>query len=156
MRLTAVVTLLLILGFSVWANEIRHRVERSSDVERELGYKLSIQDKHDAWRAEGLDKVFPIKGPGPEYMVRFHATTTGKLKDLFGLTLTLTGADGMLVQVPLAVRSKWEKDNEVSVQFLIKKDMINRAELTVRCGLPNLEESYVIRLSDHVPEQANP
>jgi len=156
MRITTVVSLLLILGFSAWANEIRHQVERSSDLERELAYQLSVQDKHDVWRAEGLDKVFPIKGPAPEYMLRLHATTAGKLKDLFGLTLTLTRADGILVQVPLAIRSKYNKNNEVWVEFLINKELISRAVLTIRCGSPLSEESYAIRLGDYAPEQKTP
>ena len=55
------------------------------------------------------------------------------------------------MQVPLAMRSKWNKENEVDVQFLIKKDVINEAVLTIRCGLPNVESSYAIRLRDYVP-----
>jgi hypothetical protein len=156
MKTTAVVSLILILAFSAWANEIHHKVERSSDLERELAFRLSIQDKHDVWRADGLDKVFPIKGPAPEHIVRFDATMTGKLKSVFGLTLTLTGADGIVVQVPLALRTKWHKENEVSVKFLISKDMISRAGLTIRCGLPNLEESYSIRLVDYAPKPGTP
>ena len=31
-------------GFSASANEIRHQVKRSSDLERELAYKLSVLD----------------------------------------------------------------------------------------------------------------
>ncbi len=134
MKIAALLSFLFFFSLPANANERRHLVARSSDLERELAYKLSVQDKHDDWRAQDLNKVFPINGPAPEYVVKFDATVAGKLKDLFGLTLTVTGADGMLVQVPLALRSKWHKENEVSVQFLMKKEMISNASLKIRCG----------------------
>jgi hypothetical protein len=81
-----------ICGSPVGANEIRHQVKRSSDLERELALKISVMDKHDSWRADGLDKVFAIDGESPEYLVRFETTPTGKLKDLFGLGLSLSDA----------------------------------------------------------------
>jgi hypothetical protein len=155
MKMATVLSLLFGFSLSVCASEIRHQVERFSDLERELGYKLSVQDKNDDWRAQGFDKIFPIKGPAPEYVVKFHATAGGKLKDLFGLTLTVSGADGILVQVPLAIRSKWNKEDEVDVQFLIKKEIINDAVLKIRCGWPNVEGSYAIRLRDYVSDPKN-
>jgi len=47
--------------------------ERSSDLKRTLGCELTVIDKHEAWRAEGLDKAFAIQGPANEYMVRLQA-----------------------------------------------------------------------------------
>ncbi len=160
-------------GVSASANEVRHEVARSSDLERELGYKLSVQDKHDAWRADGLHKIFPITGPAPEYTVRFDATTVGRLKDLFGLSLTLRDVNGILVQVPLETRSKFSDDlaqlhsrmhpdageapsRQLSIQFLIKKEMLNYAVFTIRCGTGMSEESYSIRLIDYAPETTKP
>ena len=131
MRIAVVVSFLVILGSRARGNLSGHQVERGSDLEAELGYKLSVQDKHDEWRSNGADTVIPAAGPAPEYMVKFHATAGGKLKDLFALTLTVTRADGIVVQVPLAMRSKWNKENEVDVQFLIKKDVINDAVLRI-------------------------
>jgi hypothetical protein len=149
MKIATVLVLLLPIAFSTWANEIHRQVERASDLERELAFRLSVQDKHDVWRADGLDKIFPINGPSPEYIVRFHAAATGKLKDVFGLTLTLMDTETIVLQVPLALRTKWNKEDELSVEFLIRKDMIDRAELNIRCGLPNREESYSIQLVDY-------
>lgn len=150
------VFIFLMVAFPTWASEIHHPVARSSELERELAFRLSVQDKHDVWRAEGLDKVFPIQGPAPEYTVRFHAAAAGKLQELFGLTLALTGADGLVLQVPLALRTPWHKKDEVSVEFLIRKDLLSRARLTLRCGQPNGEVSYSIRLVDHAPNPGAP
>src|SRR5206468_7061686 len=49
---------------------------------------------------------------------------------------------------PLAMRSRYKKENQVDVRFLIKKDVINRAVLTIRCGPPQGEASYAIRLGE--------
>ena len=140
-------------GSAAWANEIRHHVERSSDLERELALKISVMDKNDAWRADGLDKVFPIKGEAPEYLVRFSTTSTGKLQDLFGLGLSLSDEHGVLVSVPLEIRSKWEQPNTVRVEFLIKKLFLERAILKIRCGTGNAETSYTVALKDYAPQK---
>jgi hypothetical protein len=143
--------LLLVVGCTALGKGIDRQVERGSELERELGYKLSVHDKYDEWRSEGLDEVVPIEGPAPEYMVKFQATAAGKLNDLSGLTLTVKRADGIVVSVPLAIRSIWNKENEVDVQFLIKKDMINDAVLTLRCERRSeAGGSYVVRLRDYV------
>ncbi len=133
-----------------------------------------MQDKHDDWRAQGLDKVFPIKGPAPEYLVRFDATTGGKLKELFGLSLALTDAHGLLVSVPLETQSIFSEKlaqlkadalglkgdaataRQVSVQFLIKKELITGAVLKIRCGSGISEESYSIRLADYASDAKTP
>ncbi len=151
MKMAAVFALLLTLWVPASAGMVQHQVKRNSDLERMLAYKLSVRDKHDVWRSEGLEKIFPIKGPAPEFIVQFDATTTGKLKELFGLTLTLKDADGLLVQVPLQSRWVFSPEGVVSVQFLIKKSLIGRAVLTLRCGEPAGEESYEIQLGDYAP-----
>jgi hypothetical protein len=126
----------------------RYQVERGSQLEKELGYEVSVQDKHDEWQSDSRDGI-RIEGPAPEYVVKFHAMAGGKLKDLFELDLALTDANGTLLQVPLAIRSRYNKENQVDVRFLIKKDVINRALLTVRCGgPPQGEASYAIRLGE--------
>ena len=151
MRVAIVVGLLLVFGCAARGKGIDRQVERGSQLETELGYKLSVHDKHDEWRSEGLDGVFPIEGPAPEYVVKFHATAAGKLEDLSGLTLTVKRADEIVVQVPLAIRSIWNKENQVDVQFLIKKDMINGAVLSLRCERRSeAGGSYIIRLRDYV------
>jgi hypothetical protein len=149
MRIAVVLGFLLAAGSAVRGSDIyRYQVERGSELEKELGYELSVQDKHDESRAEGMDEVFPIEGPAPEYSVKFRATA-GKLKDLFELDLALTDANGTLLQVPLAIRSIYNKENKVDVRFLIKKDLINQAVLTIRRGgSPQGEASYAIRLGD--------
>lgn len=139
-----------------WANEIRHHVARSSDLERELALKIAVMDKHDAWHADGLDKVFAIKGEAPEYLVRFETTSTGKLKDLFGLGLSLSDEQGVFISVPLETRSKWDKPNTVRVEFLIKKTLLERAMLKIRCGDGRSETSYTVELKDYAPQKKGP
>jgi len=51
----------------------------------------------------------------------------------------------------LAIRSIWNRENQVDVQFLIKKDMINGAVLSLRCERRSeAGGSYIIRLRDYV------
>ena len=145
-----VLCLLLVTGDAVRGSPVyRHEVKHDSDLEKELGYTLSVQDQHDDMRAEGVDETFPIEGLAPEYIVKFRGSVTGRLKDLFELRLTLSDANGTLLQAPLAIRTRWNKENEIRVQFLIKKELINQAMLTIRCsGSPQGENSYAIRLGD--------
>ena len=154
-RLVVVLGLLLVLGCSARASDVyRHEVDRGSDLEKELGYKVLVQDEHDEKASKGPGNVIPIKGTAPRYVVEFRATVVDKLNDLFELDLTLGDANGMLIQVPLAIGSIWNNEKEVDVQFLIKKDLINQAVLAVRCA-PRMsvhpESSYAIRLGDYVP-----
>jgi hypothetical protein len=149
MRIAVALTFLLVVGCSVRGSDVyRYQVERGSELEKELGYELSVQDKHDEWQSDSRDGI-GIEGPAPEYVVKFHAIAAGKLMDLFELDLALTDANGTLLQVPLAIRSRYNKENEVNVRFLIKKDLINQAMLTIRCGASlQGEASYAIRLGD--------
>jgi hypothetical protein len=162
MRIAVVLSFLLAAGSTVRGSDIyRYQVERGSEMEKELGYELSVQDKHDESRAEGMDEVFPIEGPAPEYSVKFRATAAGKLKDLFELDLALTDANGTLLQAALAIRSRYNKENKVDVRFLIKKDLINQALLTIRCGgSPQGDVSYAVRLGDvpvvNLPKKSMP
>lgn len=151
MRVAILVGLLVVFGCAARGKGTDRQVQRGSELERELGYELSVHDKHDEWRSQGFDEVFPIEGAAPEYVVKFRATAAGKLEDLSGLTLTVKHLDGIVVQVPLAIRSIWNKENEVDVQFLIKKDMVNDAILTLHCERRSeAGGSYTIRLGDHV------
>ena len=149
MRIAVVVGFLLLAGSAAGGTDIsRYRVERGSQLEKELGYEVSVQDKHDEWQSDSRDGI-GIEDPAPEYVVKFHATAAGKLKDLFEVDLALTDANGTLLQVPLAIRSRYNKENQVDVRFLVKKDVINRAVLTIRCGgSPQGEASYAIRLGE--------
>ena len=151
--------LLLLAAFAARGSDVyRYEVKRGSELERELGYKLSVQDEHDEKRAEGMDAVVPIEGSAPADSVKFRAIMAGKLKNLFELDLTLNDANGMLVRVPLATRSIWNKDNEIDVRFPIKKDLINQAVLAIRCA-PRMsvhpEAIYSIRLGDYTPGNAS-
>jgi len=150
MRLVIVLVFLLLAECPVRGSDVyRYEVKRGSDLEKELGYNFTIQDKYDEWRADGADEHFPIEGPASEYSVRFRAIAAGKLKHLFELDLTLVDASGTRLRVPLATRSRYNKENEVDVRFLIKKDLINQAVLTIQCGASSQgEASYAIRLGD--------
>jgi hypothetical protein len=161
MRIAVVLSFLLAAGSAVRGNDVsRYQVERGSQLEKELGYEVSVQDKHDEWQSDSRDGI-GIEGPAPEYVVKFRATAAGKLKDLFELDLALTDTNGTMLQVPLAIRSRYNKENQVDVRFLIKKDVINRAVLTIRCGgSPQGEANYGIRLGDvpilNLPKKSPP
>jgi hypothetical protein len=148
MRIGVVLGCLLVATCGARGSDVyRHEVDRGSDLEKELGYKLSVQDKHDEWRSVG----HVIEGTASEYSVKVHATEAGKLKDLFELDLALTDANGALLQAPMSIRSRYNKENEVNVRFLIKKDLINQAVLALRCApwmRVHPETVYSIRLGD--------
>jgi hypothetical protein len=159
-RTAILVGSLLALGCEARASDVYHyRVERGSELEKDLGYELSIQDQHDEQRSEGLDAVVPIEGSAPDYWVKFRATVAGKLKDLSALELTLNDANGMLLRVPLAIRPVWSTDDQVDVRFPIKKEWTSRAELAIRC-VPRMKMHpdifYLIRLEDYAPGNPNP
>jgi hypothetical protein len=161
MRIAIILSFLFLAGWGARGSDVyRYEVERGSELEKELGYEVSVQDKHDEWQSDSRDGI-GIEGPAAEYVVKFHATATGKLKDLFELDLALTDVNGTLLQVPLAIRSRYNKENEVNVRFLIKKDVINQAVLTIRCGgSPQGEASYAIRLGEvpvlNLPKKSMP
>ena len=156
--MAVVLSFLLIVGCAVRGSSVyRYEVDRGSDLEKELGYKLSVQDEHGEKQSESLDKVIPIESATPKYAVKFQAPVTDKLKDLFELDLTLNDANGILIQVPLAIRPRLTKENAVDVQFLIKKDWINQAVLAIRCApwmSVHPEAVYSIRLGDYLPGYA--
>src|SRR5437763_11757626 len=107
MRIAVVLGFLLLVGSAAGGSDVsRYQVERGSQLEKELGYEVSVQDKHDEWQSDSRDGI-GIEGPAPEYVVKFHATAGGKLKDLFELDLALTDANGTLLHVPLAIRSRY-------------------------------------------------
>jgi hypothetical protein len=52
----------------------------------------------------------------------------------------------------LAIRSRWNKENEIDVRFPIKKELINQAVLILRCAPPTRihpETVYSICLGDY-------
>jgi hypothetical protein len=159
MRTAIVLGFLLVAALAIRGSDVdRYEVKRGSELEKELGYKLSVQDEHDEQRSEGMDAVVPIEGPARDYSVKFRATVTGKLKNLIGLDLTLGDAKGTLVRVPLAIRTVWNKEKEIDIRFPIKKDLINQAVLTIGCGAwiggklaAHPEAMYAIRLGDYAP-----
>jgi len=168
MRTAIVLSFLLVSACAVRGSHVySHEVDRGSDLEKELGYKVSVQDERDEKPSESFDKVMPIECAALKYVVKFHATVGSKLKDLFELDLTLNDANGILVQVPLSLRSQSNEGNEIDVEFLIKKDLIDQAVLYIRCAPSMLEHlsagggavkfhtvpetSYTIRLGDYAP-----
>ena len=100
MGIAIALNFILAAGFEAGGSNVsRYQVERGSQLEKELGYEISVQDKHDEWQADSRDGI-GIEGPSPEYVVKFHATTAGKLKDLFELDLALSDTNGTLLEVP--------------------------------------------------------
>lgn len=134
-------------------NQVIHAVERSSELEATLGYKLSVMDKHDAWRADGLDKIFSIDGAAREYLVRFTVPTNEKLKDIFGLALVIEDENGPLVRAPLAmtrIPSSLHKD-EINIEITLVKELLPKSTLHIRCGSGPQETTYTISLDQYEP-----
>ena len=133
MRRAVVVGFLLVFGLAVRGSSVyRYEVDRGSDLEKELGYELSVHEEHGEKQTESVDKVIPVEGAAPNYTVKFHVPAADKLKDVFELALTVNDGNAILAQVPLAISSRFTKENEVDVQFLIRKDWIDQAVLDIR------------------------
>jgi hypothetical protein len=67
-RTAIVFGFLLVAGCAARASNVyNYQVKRGSELEKELGYKLSVQDKHDEERSQGLDAAIPIEGTASEY-----------------------------------------------------------------------------------------
>jgi len=158
-RTAIVFNVLLLAGCAARASGVyRYDVKRGTDLEKELGYTLSVQDANDESRSQGMDAVLPIEGPAPDYSIKFRAAAGAKLKDLFELDLSLNDAKSTLLRVPLAIRSRWNRENEIDIRFSIKKELINQALLILRCAPPTRihpETSYLIHLGDYAPANAN-
>ncbi len=155
MRRAVVVGFLLVFGLAVRGSGVyRYEVDRGSDLEKELGYELSVHEEYGEEQTESRDKVIPVEGAAPKYTVKFHVPVADKLKDVLELALTVNDGNAILAQVPLAIRSRFTKENEVDVQFLIRKDWIDQAVLDIRCApwmTVHPETVYSIRLGDYAP-----
>ena len=155
MRRAVVVGFLLVFGLAVRGSSVyRYEVDRGSDLEKELGYELSVHEEHGEKQTESVDKVIPVEGAAPNYTVKFHVPVADELKDVFELALTVNDGNAILAQVPLAISSRFTKENEVDVQFLIRKDWIDQAVLDIRCApwmTVHPETVYSIRLGDYAP-----
>ncbi len=150
---TFILVMFLICGSSAWGGHpILHRVTPSSDLERELSYTLSVKDRFDDYRSEFGQLMDKLKGPAPEYLVRFRTKTTGKLKEMYGIGFSIVDDRGILIGLPLEMKSKWSHEDEVSVQFVILKELLKRATLEIKCGNPMNGEIYQIKLGDYTPQ----
>ena len=158
MRRAVVVVFFLVFGLAVRGSSVyRYEVDRGSDLEKELGYELSVHEEYGEKQTESLDKGIPVEGAAPKYTVKFHVPVADKLKDVFELSLTVNDGNAILAQVPLAISSRFTKENEVDIQFLIRKDWINQAVLDIRCApwtKVHPETVYSIRLRDYAPDYA--
>src|SRR5438067_13512808 len=97
MRIAVVLGSLLLVGSASGGSDVsRYQVERGSQRGKELGYEVSVQDRHDEWQSDSRDGI-GIEGRAREYVVKFHATAWAKLKDLFELDLGLSDANGTLL-----------------------------------------------------------
>jgi hypothetical protein len=154
-RTAVVVGFLLVFGSVRGSSVYGYEVDRGSDLAKELGYELSVQEEYGEKQPESLDKVIPLELAAPKYTVKFHVAVADKLKDLFELGLTVNDGNAILAQIPLAIRSRITKESEVDVQFLIRKDWIDQPVLNIRCApwttRVHPETFYSIRLGDYVP-----
>jgi len=137
------------------ANLITMQVTKSSQLEADLNYSLTVVDRHNTWRSQGLDKVFTIKGASTEYAVSLKAPVTGKLAKVFGVTLTLREGKEAILSVPVEMKSKFHTKDGIALGFIIAKKHIDKASIALRCGRPNSETLYVIKLKDYLIRAPN-
>src|SRR5437764_4817829 len=63
MRIAVVLGFLLLVGSAAGGSGVsRYQVERGSQLEKELGFEVSVQDKHDEWQSDSRDGI-GIEGP---------------------------------------------------------------------------------------------
>ncbi len=97
MRRAVVVGFLLVFGLAVRGSSVyRYEVDRGSDLEKELGYELSVHEEYGEKQTESLDKGIPVEGAPPKYTVKFHVPVADKLKDVFELALTVNDGNAIL------------------------------------------------------------
>jgi len=141
---------ILLLSTNAFGSSRKITVEKSSEIERELNFSLTIVDKYIDWRDQGLDKVFSIEGLSDEFVVKFQAPIEGKLIDVFGVNLTIMKGNNFLVNVPVEMKSKFSTKEKIDLQFRVDKSRINDAFITLRCGNPLVEVMYKINLKDYL------
>src|SRR5206468_12828552 len=130
MRIAVALGFLLLAGSAAGESDVsRYQAERGSELEKELGYEVSVQDKHDEWQSDSRDGI-GIEGPAPEYVVKFHATAGGKRRALFASTLALPDANGPRLPLPFRIRWRTNKTNRSAVRSPINKNVTIRAGLT--------------------------
>ena len=63
MRIAIALSFLLAAAPAARGSDVsRYQVERGSELEKELGYEVSVQDKHDEWQSDSRDGI-GIEGP---------------------------------------------------------------------------------------------
>lgn len=87
------------------------------------------------------------------YKVMFVLSKSESIKDFFGMRLLvgddLTRYEGLLLSIPL--EQHWTeivKEGDYSTEFLIHKDLFQKATIVLRCGNPLQERAYYIKLSN--------
>src|SRR5213594_457575 len=86
MRRAIVVGFLLVFGLAVRGSSVyRYEVDRGSDLEKELGYELSVHEEYGEKQTESRDKVIPVEGAALKYTMKFHVPVADKIKDVLEL-----------------------------------------------------------------------
>jgi len=120
-RVTIPLVALLVLFHQAFANLSRVRITPESQKEHKVNFTLTFKEQEN-----------------DVYLVELHAPIEGKLKDLFRVGLFVgdntTDTKGLILDVQLQQKSKWEKDNVCSLQFRLNKAMLPKSILYFRCG----------------------
>jgi hypothetical protein len=137
---------LLVIATPALGSQISYKVQKGSELERELAYSLQVVDKHESYRALGIVR----SGPAPEFVISYTAPATGKLIEFFGFQLVVIGSSGLVISAPLGV-TRMPGTGEVRVEFTIEKALLSQATLHIRCGSPVRETTYEVQLHQYSP-----
>ena len=136
-RVTILLVALLVLSTQAFANLSRARITPENQKEQEVNFTLTVKEqKNDV------------------YLVELHAPIEGKLKTLFGVGLFVgdntTDTKGLILDVQLQQKSKWEKDDVCSLQFRLNKELLPKSVLYFRCGNGLSERRYEVELAKYL------
>jgi len=136
-RLIILLMALLVLSHQAFASLSRTRITPENQKEQEVNFTLTVKEqKNDV------------------YLVELRAPIEGKLKNLFGVGLFVgdntTDTKGLILDVQLQQKSKWEKDDVCSLQFRLNKALLSKSILYFRCGNGLLEQRYEVELAKHL------
>jgi len=136
-RVAILLVALLVLSHQAFANLSRVRITPENQKEHEVNFTLTVKEQEN-----------------DVYLVELHAPIEDKLKDLFGVGLFVgdntTDTKGLILDVQLQQKSKWEKDDVCALLFRLNKAMLPKSILYLRCGNGSSEGRYEVALAKYL------
>lgn len=146
-------TILLVAFFlasNTYAGGVGLTVEKGSSLERKLNYSLVVIDHHSYWRSKGYEELYP-ESKSEFFVVELKSQIGGKLKDLYKISLSIKKNNGHILDVPLQIRSNYEKDNNViDIFFQLDKELLNNANLNFETGNRLSPVIFYIKLNQYL------